>query len=260
MKTPYRLPSEIPSDAPPSMERDDDLGAFVSVHVPRTSLLPVVAMFFFLTIAAVSGWVQQRGIAYLSIGGFGIACLMTMISALFARLRPQFELWDRGIRVKRRWTMTRRVRFDEIDSVTYEPDVSRLPLLDYLCVRIEMVTFDDRRIVLPRNLSDTEQILAALDRHVTRPLLAPAKRAFSAGETLRFGSVVLEKEQVLVDDMIVPIDDLDCVEATTDHVRFYGKNTDWPPFASVRIETVVHPRVLLAVLATRVPVENASGI
>jgi hypothetical protein len=261
MKTPYRVPGDLPSDHPPPAvgDRDDDLGALVSVHSQRVSLLPIVTMFALMTIAAFGGLMQRRGIATVVVVAFAGICLLTLIGMTFRRLRPQIELWDRGLRVRRRWTMPRRVRFDEIDAITYEPDALALPALG-MSLTITITTFEDRRIVIPRHLGNMEAIVAALDRHVTRPLLAPAMRAFANRETLHFGPIVLGDGIIVLDELILSLESVDCVEATDREIRIYDKKTNWPPFAKVPLHTVKHPRVLLAVLATRVPVEDTTGL
>lgn len=259
MKTPYRIPpSELESERPRApVERP--LGEHLSTHAPRQPLAPLGLMISFL-VASMIALERHAAEAHL----LGIAFLGSVAiwfaSIALVRLRPTIEIWDRAIVIRRAWTDERVIRFEDIDTVHYDITRLTMPFFTRLSATITITDHDGSRAVLPSGLVDTPSIVRALDRHVTRPLLAPAKRALRDGELLYFDTVVLQEEKLLVEKESLPLDRLDCVEATEREVRFYEKDLNWPPFATVPLHTVPHPKVLLAVLATRVPVEDATGL
>jgi hypothetical protein len=230
----------------------DDLGALVSRHRAKAPIAPAVAAIVLLFVLPAIGVRPVLSLGLVAV--LGVIALGT----LAARWKPTVEIWDQGLVVRRRWTHARTIRFDDVDAVFYEP--LQLPLFPSSAA-VTLTTHTGGRVVLPSGLARSREIAVALHRRVTRALLAPAMRAFAAGETLHFGPVTLHDDALVVtgcDDL--SLDDLDCVEARPTEIRFYARGKNSPPHASVPLLAVPHPFVLLAILATRVPVENTTGL
>ncbi|HEY8080186.1 MAG TPA: DUF6585 family protein [Labilithrix sp.] len=256
MKQPYRVPTELAPDPP---RRPDDMGELVSKHRAKTSIGPSVAalVLFFVIIPSTTHGVPTL----ILVSGAGLfVIVLLLLGWLAAQWKPTVELWDKGIVVKRRWTHPRRVRFEDVDAVFYDTTGLRLPFTQP-SVGVTLTTHAGGRLALPSDLSATDKIVSSVDRRVTRPLLAPAKRAFADGDTLHFGPLLVHERRIAVAGLEpLAFEDLDCVEARGVEIRFYRRGKNWPPFATVSLHAVPHPRVLLAVLATRVPVEDATGL
>jgi hypothetical protein len=183
-----------------------------------------------------------------------------LFSELLVGFGSEVELWDEGLVVRRRWTEPVVVRFEDVDSVFYDFEVSeRMGARTTPTAKVTLTTHDDRRVVVPRGLTEAGEILSALDRHVARPLLAPARQALAAGELLAFGPVVLDGEGVTLDERRLAWTEIDRVEAEPDYVTFHFTDGARQRVHNVAVKDVPHPKILVELLASRVKVESPSG-
>ena len=137
------------------------------------------------------------------------------------------------------------VAFEDIDAMHFEVDglIPGPP-------RIILLTFDERRAVIPRDLLKLDVVMKALDREVTEPLIANATEALARGERLVFGPVVLVLDGIELFEKSLPWGELAWVAAEPDSIVFYANEPrgrfGWAPLADLP-----HPRVLLEVLRRR---------
>jgi hypothetical protein len=145
------------------------------------------------------------------------------------------------------------LHFDDIDAVHYRSEL----LLD-LPPSLEIVTFDKQRFVIPHSLVELDHVIDAIDRAVTRPILARAKSALATGELLSFGPIALELDGIVLKGRSLSWKHLSYVVAERDSIVVYqgalGESWSGHRFGWVRLVDIPHPTVLLDLLRLRTDV------
>jgi hypothetical protein len=260
MTSPYRAPDEEESETPPPI-RDERLGELRSTHAQGRGMR---AAFIAATIvpgcAALFAFVTKRAAPFvLAIGVLLAVIPIWLFSELLVGLGSMLEVWDEGLVFRRRWTEPVEIRFDEIDSIFYDFEVSEhMGFRATPTAKVILTTHAGRRVVIPRGLAKANDVLLALDRKVVRPLLAPAGQALAAGEVLNFGPIVLDSRGVTIDGDPLAWDEIDKVEAEPDYITFHKKGSRWR-VANVAVRTIPHPRIFVILLSSRVHVDAPSG-
>ncbi|MBX3187387.1 MAG: hypothetical protein KF819_10250 [Labilithrix sp.] len=162
--------------------------------------------------------------------------------ALLAGASAVVNLHEHGFVITGWFAKPAEILFDDVDAVYFDFEglVPRPP-------QIDLVTFDGRHAILPRDLHDLDRVVAALEREVTRPVVARAKEAAARGEPLRFGPLGVEREGIVLHGKPLAWKDLRRVHAERDAFVFHAFGHDGR-FGGVRLALVPHPRALLAVL------------
>jgi hypothetical protein len=154
------------------------------------------------------------------------------------------NLHENGIVITGGLVKPTEILFDDIDAVYYDFE-KILPGPP----QIDLTTFDGRQAVIPRDVEDLDRILAALEREVTRPIVARAKEALTRGEPLKFGPLGVELDGIVLNDRRLSWKELRLVHAERDALVFHSYYRG--RFGWVRLSTIPHPRALLAVLRMR---------
>jgi len=119
--------------------------------------------------------------------------------------------------------------------------------------RVTRIGYEGVRTTLPNDLHDLDRILAELDRQVTEPLLALARKALASGERMVFGPLAVELDGIVLNGQKIAWEGLSRVDAERDTLVFYAREPlgrcGW-----ARVRDVPHPRVLLELLRTRTTV------
>lgn len=259
MTSPYRAPDE--PGATPEEPAPDGLGELVSTHTQGRITRRVFALGFGIAILTSILAVQTKHLAPFVIGVAVLLALLPiwLLSELLIGLGSAVELWDEGLVLRRRWTDPVSVRWDDVDAIYIDLEVaSSLGVQRIPTAKVTLTTHEGRRIVIPRGLTRAAEILAAVDRRIERPLLAPARKALAAGEPLTFGPLVLDGRGVTAKDQTLAWDDVALVEAEPDRLAIHEKGRDAGSSSRVldlAVRELPHPRVLVQLLASRVNVE-----
>jgi hypothetical protein len=254
MSTPYRAPDD-PRPPPPEEPAPTGLGDLRSTHKQKRIVGKplLLAAGFALFFSAFSLWGHNSApfVVGVSIIAFALVPVW-LLSELLVGLGSAVEVWDDGIVVRRRWTDDATLRWDEIDAlyIDYEVASGMLGVYTVPTAKLTLTTHEGRRVVIPRGLTGTPELLAAVDRHVERPLLAPARRALAAGEPLTFGPVVLDGDGMTAEGKTIRWDDLERIEVEPDHLFVHEKSSRWHSL-NLDIRDLPHPRVLVQLLASR---------
>lgn len=161
---------------------------------------------------------------------------------------PEVDLHENGLVVHSPDLGHLELPFEAVDALHYDYEgiLSRAP-------RVTLVGYDGVRTTLPNDLHDLERILAELDRQVTEPLLALARKALASGERMVFGPLAVELDGLVLNGHKIAWESLSRVDAERDALVFYGRE----PLGRcglARVRDVPHPRVLLELLRTRTTV------
>jgi hypothetical protein len=188
---------------------------------------------------------ERRSSHGLGIGG--------VVASLLGAPGAGVDVHENGLVVWGAWGRRTEILFDDVDAIHhgYEEFFGRVP-------RLMLVTFAGQRVRLPSGIDDLDGVIDALDREVTRPIVARVKRAMTRGEPLHFGPLLLTLDGVVLHGERLPWPELACVVAEPHAFTFRARGPRGRFFGWVRLADLPHPRALIEALRmrTRVVVEG----
>jgi hypothetical protein len=259
------MPDHV-SDAPAARRESDrveetpaDLGTLVSTH---RATRPHWTLFLVTTIGVIAlsaAFGKQPMMLYLALGVLLVGVPLAIVSMLARRLHASVELREDGIVITRAWTDPVIVRFDDVDEVYY--DIGGLSFSGFQMwgpTKTTLVTFGGRRIVLVRGLSGANELLAMIDRRITRALYVPAKQAMKDREPLIFGPLELHDDSVVANGVPLSWSALGWVEVWPERIDFFSTEASFR-FASIPIPAIPHPLLLMTLLDGKTTLDHKTS-
>jgi hypothetical protein len=260
MASPYRAP-EDPEREEPAVAHREGMGDLRSTHMQGRGMRAAFAVAVVVVVSAVLASFTTHHAAPFMLGVGVLFALLPiwLFSELLVGLGSAVEVWDEGIVVRRTWTDPAEIRFEDVDAVYIDFEVAvHLGVRSTPTAKVTLTTHGGRRVVIPRGLRAAGDILAAIDRNVERPLLAPARQALAAGEPMTFGPVVLDGAGVTLGGETLEWEAIERIDAEPDVLTIHKKGSRWR-VVDVPVRELPHPRVLVLLLASRVKVAVPSG-
>ena len=254
---PYRVTPPSPEPAPPADEQTR-LGSVRSVHAPPPSGLSIRALLLNLAVSFGVGT-----LLFLAVGGssleaallLGAVVLVTMVGWWWTRRKPQSRvtLHAGGVVVERPGARDA-VIFDDVDALWLECE-GRGPwyMRTTFITGVRLNDHSGASHPIPvEGLTACVEIVSWLWRHCSRPLVAEARRALKAGETLTFARVQFDATGIAVDGVRVPWAQMRLVRLQQGRVVFCRRSTYWA-WKTIPIQTVPHPGVFLTLIREAAP-------
>lgn len=171
----------------------------------------------FLVFLAVASWPMRRGRYTVALHDDGLAVIR-------GERREEIE-WAR------------------VDEVWFELDYRRTHFARLALVgAIRLVEHEGRSVVvpIPRDIVVAQTIL----RRCSDSLLADARAALTAGESLRFANVHVGRESVTIDGVTRRWDEISLVRFQPGRVVFFAESRLWS-WKAVRLDRIPHPVLFL---------------
>lgn len=230
---------------PPAIGVAHDVGALASVHhrgraaVAFAVGFTVLFVLAFLSTIVVLGLPSALALLALVMVGLGAA----LVAHGQAGLVRAVELHEEGLVVDRWLTTSSVVRFDDVTALHRSLDVKTTMFGTGVVGGRVVLVAGGARVTVPGGLEDAETLFAVLERRLVFPVRREARRAFAEGETLAFGPLTLDRDELTLKSETVPWGAVEKVGVSPKLIQFHVRGR-WRPW-TLSFAELPYPFVLV---------------